>query len=84
MSQHLVHGMGTAPAAPDWPPLTLAELDALLERYPEARGALRVEWRSPRPLSAAALVRAVSGAELFVKRHHVSVRTVRGLEEEHG
>jgi Ser/Thr protein kinase RdoA (MazF antagonist) len=84
MSQHLVHGMGTAPAAPDWPPLTVAELDALLARYPEARGALRVDWHSPRPLSAAALVRAVSGAELFVKRHHVSVRTSRSLGEEHG
>jgi Ser/Thr protein kinase RdoA (MazF antagonist) len=84
MSQHLVHGMGTAPAAPDWPPLTVAELDRLLARYPEAGGARRVAWRSPRPLSAAALVLAASGAELFVKRHHVSVRTRRGLAEEHG
>ncbi|HEX4790202.1 MAG TPA: phosphotransferase [Actinospica sp.] len=84
MSQHLVHGMGVAPAAPDWPPLTVAELDRLLARYPEAGGARRVDWRSPRPLSAAALVRAASGAELFVKRHHVSVRTERSLVEEHG
>lgn len=84
MSQHLVHGMGTEPAAADWPPLTVPELDALLRRYPEAGGAQRVEWRSPRPLSAAALVRASSGAELFVKRHHVSVRTESGLAEEHG
>jgi Ser/Thr protein kinase RdoA (MazF antagonist) len=76
--------MGTEPADPDWPPLTVAELDALLRRYPEAGGARRVRWRSPRPLSAAALVQAASGAELFVKRHHVSVRTARGLEEEHG
>ena len=76
--------MGTDPADPDWPPLTVAELDALLRRYPEAGGARRVRWRSPRPLSAAALVQAASGAELFVKRHHVSVRTARGLEEEHG
>ena len=84
MSQHLVHGMGTAPAVPDWPPLTVAELDALLVRFPEAGGARRVRWRSPRPLSAAALVHAASGAELFVKRHHVSVRTAHGLGEEHG
>jgi Ser/Thr protein kinase RdoA (MazF antagonist) len=84
MTQHLVHGMGTEPAAPDWPPLTVAELDALLARYPEAGGARRVRWHSPRPLSAAALVQAASGAELFVKRHHVSVRTERGLAEEHG
>jgi Ser/Thr protein kinase RdoA (MazF antagonist) len=84
MSQHLVHGMGAAPAAPDWPPLTVAELDELLARFPEAGGARRVDWRSPRPLSAAALVRAASGAALFVKRHHVSVRTERSLAEEHG
>jgi Ser/Thr protein kinase RdoA (MazF antagonist) len=81
--QHFVHGMGVEPAAPDWPPLTVAELDGLLTRYPDAGGAVSVPWRSPRPLSAAALVRAASGAELFVKRHHVSVRTAEGLVEEH-
>ena len=81
--EHLVHGMGIEPAAPDWPPLTVPELDALLERYPEAGGVRQVHWRSPRPLSAAALVRAASGAELFVKRHHVRVRTAHGLGEEH-
>lgn len=82
-AEHLVHGMGTEPAAPDWPPLTVAELDALLARYPEAGGARRVHWRSPRPLSAAALVQASSGARLFVKRHNIGVRTPRSLAEEH-
>jgi len=83
-SKHLVHGLGVEPAEPDWPPLTLSELDKLLRRYPEASGASELRWRSPRPLSAAALVRATSGTELFVKRHHVSVRTQAGLAEEHG
>jgi Ser/Thr protein kinase RdoA (MazF antagonist) len=82
-TEHLVHGMGVEPAAPDWPPLTVAELDALLARYPEAGGARRVHWRSPRPLSAAALVQASTGAQLFVKRHHISVRTPHSLGEEH-
>jgi Ser/Thr protein kinase RdoA (MazF antagonist) len=83
-SPHLVHGMGTEPAEPDWPPLTLPELDALLAAFPEAGGAREVRWRSPRPLSAAALVRTARGADVFVKRHHISVRTRESLAEEHG
>lgn len=83
-SSHLVHGMGTEPAEADWPPLTVSELDALLGAYPEARGARGVRWRSPRPLSAAALVRTTNGPDVFVKRHHISVRTRESLAEEHG
>jgi Ser/Thr protein kinase RdoA (MazF antagonist) len=83
-SPHLVHGMGTEPAVPDWPPLTLAELDALLAAFPEAGGAREVRWRSPRPLSAAALVRTTRDADVFVKRHHISVRTRESLAGEHG
>ena len=82
-SPHLVHGMGTEPAEPDWPPLTLPELDALLAAFPEAGGGREVRWRSPRPLSAAALVRTARGTDVFVKRHHVSVRTRESLAEEH-
>ncbi|HEY3868631.1 MAG TPA: phosphotransferase [Actinocrinis sp.] len=84
MSTHLVHGMGLEPAAPDWPALTLAEADALLRRFPEAGGANRVLWRSPRPLSAAGLVRTTRGGRVFVKRHHEAVRPLSGLLEEHG
>jgi Ser/Thr protein kinase RdoA (MazF antagonist) len=80
---HLVHGMGSEPAEADWPPLRLAELDALLRGYPEAAGAGAVEWHSPRPLSAAALVRTALGTQVFVKRHHISVRTPQSLGEEH-
>jgi Ser/Thr protein kinase RdoA (MazF antagonist) len=83
-ASHLVHGMGVEPAEPDWPPLTEPELDALLGGYPEAGGAREVRWRSPRPLSAAALVQTARGADVFVKRHHVSVRTRESLAEEHG
>jgi Ser/Thr protein kinase RdoA (MazF antagonist) len=92
---HSVHGMGTEPVAADWPAPTLAECDDLLRGYPGPGGAQRVDWLSPRPLSAAALVRTKRGGhsgfggeagavgEVFVKRHHSSVRTAAGLMEEH-
>lgn len=75
MSSHLAHGMGTEPVEPDWPPLTEAEVADVV-------GPSRVVWRSPRPLSAAAVVER-GGRRLFVKRHHLSVRTPEGLAEEH-
>ncbi|WP_369231227.1 phosphotransferase enzyme family protein [Streptomyces sp. R21] len=75
MSVILTHGMGTEPVAPDWPPLTEAEVEAVV-------GPVTVLWRSPRPLSAAALVER-GGERLFVKRHHRDVRTLEGLAEEH-
>ena len=59
---HLVHGMGTESVAPDWPPLTLPEVDAVLRRYPQAGGARELTWRSPRPLSAAGLDEVIDGA----------------------
>ncbi|MGW2959139.1 phosphotransferase enzyme family protein [Streptomyces sp. NPDC001220] len=75
MTSHLAHGLGTEPVEPDWPALTDTEVTAVT-------GPARVVWRSPRPLSAAAVVER-DGRRLFVKRHHVSVRASRGLAEEH-
>jgi len=80
---HVVHGLGTETVAPHWPPLTLAETDAVLRRYPEAGGVRDLFWLSPRPLSAAGLVETARGGQLFVKRHHRSVRSAAGLLEEH-
>lgn len=40
MSTLLAHGMGTDPVAPDWPPLTEAEVEAVV-------GPAHVLWRSP-------------------------------------
>ncbi len=81
---HAVHGMGRELAEPDWFPLTDDELLGILGRG--APGGLGrrpvVTWRSPRPMSAAALVRH-GDAILFVKRHHVSVRTPEQLTAEH-
>ncbi len=82
----LVHGMGTELVEPDWPPLTSAELTAVLAGYPQAgppgTGAARPAWHSPRPMSAAALVTWPAG-RVFVKRHHTAVRTAAQLATEH-
>ncbi|MFD8718829.1 phosphotransferase enzyme family protein [Streptomyces sp. NPDC059629] len=75
MSAHLAHGLGTDLVEPDWPALTGDEVMDVV-------GPARVLWRSPRPLSAAAVVER-DGRRLFVKRHHVCVRTLEGLAEEH-
>jgi Ser/Thr protein kinase RdoA (MazF antagonist) len=81
---HAVHGMGRELAEPDWPPLTDDELRGLLgRRNPGGLGREPVIiWRSPRPMSAAALVRH-GDATVFVKRHHISVRTPAQLAAEH-
>ena len=88
---HLVHGMGVDQVEPDWPVLTGGELAEVLRAYPETGldsrsggdgGDISVLWLSPRPLSAAALVRTPGGT-YFVKRHHTTVRPVASLREEH-
>jgi Ser/Thr protein kinase RdoA (MazF antagonist) len=76
------HGMGRDPVEPDWPPLTDAEVSAVLARYGGAAGQAAIRWCSPRPMSAAALVDC-DGEEVFVKRHHVLVRTAAQLSVEH-
>jgi Ser/Thr protein kinase RdoA (MazF antagonist) len=78
----LVHGMGKELTLPDWSPLTSAEVHTVLARYPRAAGDEMITWRSPRPMSAAGLIRH-GGADLFVKRHHVRVRTLAQLAVEH-
>ncbi|KAF1072975.1 MAG: Stress response kinase A [Pseudomonas citronellolis] len=78
----LAHGMGLEPVAADWPALCEADIEQLFARVPAA-GALRaLDWHSPRPFSAAALVRSTAGT-LLVKRHARSVRTAAELNEEH-
>jgi Ser/Thr protein kinase RdoA (MazF antagonist) len=83
----LVHGMGRALCEADWAPLTDEEVRTVLGRFEHrvGSGASRdavVSWHSPRPMSAAALVRLANG-EVFVKRHHVAVRTPERLRVEH-
>ena len=79
---HLAHGLAGDNTPPDWPALTADEIGALLRGYPALGTPGRIEWHSPRPLSAACLVEA-SRRSIFVKRHHRSVRSVATLGEEH-
>src|SRR6476620_8675945 len=76
--------MGRELAEPDWLPLADDELLAILGRSdPGGLGRQpAATWRSPRPMSAAALVRH-GDTTVFVKRHHVSVRTPEQLAAEH-
>jgi Ser/Thr protein kinase RdoA (MazF antagonist) len=94
----LVHGMGKELVEPDWAPLTGGEVSAVLARYGGPAGHDRpatgpghtgapgtgtvVAWSSPRPMSAAGLVRHGTGT-VFVKRHHVRVRSAAQLADEH-
>ena len=83
----LVHGMGPKVVEPDWAPLTDLEVDAVLARYPGLAAqhgdpAPGIVWRSPRPMSAGALVRC-RDAVVFVKRHDQRVRTAAQLSVEH-
>lgn len=74
--------MGKALVEPDWPPLTDDEVSAVLASYGRPGAATVVTWRSPRPMSAAALVRR-AGGQVFVKRHHRLVRSAGQLAAEH-
>jgi Ser/Thr protein kinase RdoA (MazF antagonist) len=76
------HGMDKTRVKPDWPPLTLAEVRALLSRYPGCGEPIEILSVSPRPFSAASVVSTSSG-RVFIKRHHHSVRNAEGLLEEH-
>lgn len=76
------HGMDGSLVAPDWAPLSLAELQELFIRFPALAGPVEVQTESPRPLSAAGLVQTCAGP-VFVKRHARAVRDCEGLAEEH-
>jgi len=76
------HGMDGTLVSPDWPPLTLDEVHALLAQFPALGRPERILTESPRPFSAAGVV-ATPGGHVFIKRHHQSVRDREGLLEEH-
>ncbi len=82
MSAHLVHGMGTALEAPTWPVITPAEAEEVLAYFPEVGRLEQLSWHSPRPFSAATLVRAGRG-DFVLKRHHPRLRSPAALAEEH-
>jgi Ser/Thr protein kinase RdoA (MazF antagonist) len=79
--------MGRELCEADWPALTNEEVRVVLGRFERRAesGASRdaaISWHSPRPMSAAAIVRFADG-EVFLKRHHVAVRTPERLLFEH-
>ncbi len=76
------HGLDGDLVEPDWAALKLDELNELLRRFPQARRAERILSFSPRPFSAASVVRTPLG-KVFVKRHHHAVRDRDSLLEEH-
>jgi Ser/Thr protein kinase RdoA (MazF antagonist) len=67
---------------PDWPPLALAEVRALLNQFPACDEPIEILSASPRPFSAASVVATPIG-RVFIKRHHRTVRDAEGLLEEH-
>jgi Ser/Thr protein kinase RdoA (MazF antagonist) len=76
------HGMDGKLVEADWPPLEVAEVRALLSRYPGLGEPIEILSVSPRPFSAASVV-STAGRRVFIKRHHRSVRDREGLLEEH-
>ncbi|MBA6116764.1 aminoglycoside phosphotransferase family protein [Pseudomonas putida] len=78
----IAHGMGLQPVQADWPALSQADVEDVLQHFPRIGAVEPLHWHSPRPFSAAAQVRTQQG-ELFVKRHHRSVRQPAWLLEEH-
>lgn len=81
-SSHRVQGLNNDEVAADWPPISTADLAWLRQRFPQLDAGSQPHWHSPRPLSAAAIVNGTRGP-VFIKRHHHSVRSAAGLEEEH-
>jgi len=78
----IAHGMDGTLVEPDWPPLMLDEVRALLGQFPECGEPIEILSASPRPFSAASVV-TVGGGRIFIKRHHRTVRDCEGLLEEH-
>lgn len=76
------HGMDGTLVEPDWPPLTLREVRALLADFLASPEPVQILTVSPRPFSAASVV-ATRAGRLFIKRHHYAVRDRKGLIEEH-
>ena len=79
--------MDTSLVEADWPALTNDEVRSVLRHFDRheavsASQAALVSWQSPRPMSTGALVRFASDT-VFVKRHHVAVRTPKRLRVEH-
>lgn len=76
------HAQDGTLAEPYWPPLTVNEVGRVLAGYEGLAGEVSLLSFSPRPFSAASVVRA-GNQRIFVKRHARVVRDADGLREEH-
>ena len=76
------HGLDGRLVEPDWPPLSLHEVQGVLHHWPQIEEPFEIVTSSPRPFSAASVIKT-GGERVFLKRHHPSVRDVAGLREEH-
>ena len=76
------HGLDGSMVEPDWTPLTIGEVRALLKNFPAVGTPLAIVSTSPRPFSAASVIET-DRKRIFVKRHAQSVRNAEGLAEEH-
>ena len=67
-----------------WPPLTSAQVSAVLAELPEFREERIAELTpSSRPMAAACLVTTVSGKQVFLKRYHKDLVSASELEAKH-
>ncbi|WP_305805905.1 phosphotransferase [Stenotrophomonas sp. YIM B06876] len=80
--EHRVQGLNNDEVAADWPAISAREIAWLRDRFAQLEGDCQVLWHSPRPMSAAAIVDS-RPRQVFVKRHHHSVRSAASLGEEH-
>lgn len=80
--EHRVQGLNNDEVAADWPAISTREIAWLAGRFPALEGVSHVQWHSPRPMSAAAIVENARG-RFFIKRHHHRVRSAATLIEEH-
>lgn len=78
----LSHAQDGTLVKPYWPPLTTEEVRGILRFYPGLAGQPQLLTVSPRPFSAASVVR-IGELSIFVKRHARAVRNAAGLHEEH-
>ena len=76
------HGLDGTLVEPDWPPLKLDEVRTLLQSFPAAGDPIEILSSSPRPFSAAGVIKTRQG-NIFIKRHARAVRDAEGLREEH-
>jgi Ser/Thr protein kinase RdoA (MazF antagonist) len=80
----VAHGMQNDLVASLWPAIDDHEVHEVLSHFDigDEVTHTRISWHSPRPMSSAVLVN-VAGQSLFLKRHHVNVRSPERLRVEH-